>query len=376
MPGLYIHIPFCAEKCRYCSFYSVTAASDDAVSGYLNTVTSEIAQHVKRSGIKPDTLYIGGGSPSLIAPDRMKEFLFRLSDTIDLSPVRESTVEANPESFSRAWFDALSVLPALRISMGVQSIYDRTLAVIGRRARAADFERALSEARNFGVRDLSVDLIIGLPGETARDTEAGLLRIISLAAPQHFSLYFLDLSGKKKLGHEWASMLPGDEANAACYRNAALLLAPRGYERYEVANFAKPGHRSRHNENYWALGEYIGAGASAAGFYRGRRYRNIDDVTGYRDRIERGDDAAAEEELLTGTMVKEEFIFLSLRTVHGIDRARYRERFGEDIMTKAGGVIAANARHIDADSERVYLTDEGFLFADEMAVLLMRSAGT
>ncbi|MEK6794685.1 MAG: radical SAM family heme chaperone HemW [Spirochaetota bacterium] len=373
MPGLYVHIPFCAQKCRYCSFYSVAGAPADAIERYLNAVIAETAAHGKKAALPLTTLYIGGGSPSIVPPDIMKDFLSRLSDTLDLSHIAESTVEANPESFSRAWYDALMSLPALRISMGVQSVNDDTLSVIGRRARIADCERALLDARAFGVKNLSADIILGLPGESCADTKAGMERLIALAHPEHLSMYFLDLSGKETLSREWSSVLPDDEKNAHCYREAAALLSANGYERYEIANFARKGYRSRHNDNYWALGEYIGLGASASGHYGGRRYTNCADVNAYVACLEAGEETAAEEELLTADMIKEEFIFLSLRTSDGLNVLSYRDKFGEAIEARARTVLSVNARYLTFDGVRIRLTDEGFLFADEMAVQLMRS---
>lgn len=344
-------------------------SSPESQARYTKNIVRELSLRRSRD-IALKTIYIGGGSPSVL-PERT--FSSLIDDLGDITGgVTESTVEGNPETLTASFVHTVKRLPGARISLGIQSLDDAVLERIGRQARRADIHRALQLVRDGGINNLSVDFIIGLPGTDDDAVIRDMTSVISDAAPEHISIYMLDLSGRKDLSDRWHDILPDDGETADRYRNAAAFLASAGYRRYELANFAKPGFESKHNQNYWVPGEYIGIGAAAAGYYNGIRYTNAADIKAYNTAIESGVLPPGSSETMDDEKCRTEFIFLSLRTAAGLDVHRYRELFNDDPLKRFAPTLEKYRGCIVLNGNTIALNDNGFLFADEIAAEFMR----
>jgi len=302
MRGLYIHIPFCVRKCNYCDFYSLPARQD-RIESYVNAVIAEARAH---AGLSFDTLYLGGGTPSLLGAEQLKNLIGGLRQTFDLGGLIEATVEVNPESATPGFLDAAMDAGINRVSLGVQSLDDRELESVGRVHTAARAIAAVKLSRNLGFTSLSADLIIGLPGQTWNTLGAALETLVRLGV-NHLSIYCLTLEEGTALAQRPPDNLPSDDAQAELFELACAFLIGQGFIHYEISNFARKCHECLHNLNYWRGGEYLGLGPAAASHLQGRRSRNrpaldayIENPTGQVEYVEKlgGGEKAAEEAML------------------------------------------------------------------------------
>jgi len=321
--SLYIHVPFCERKCPYCAFES-KVPSEGEIDLWLETLGKELKWWEKRIG-KPslETCYIGGGTPTVITGPQW----LRLADIIDshftFEPDAEVTVEANPNSlkadhllFWRDW-------RVSRVSIGVQSFDDAELLQLGRLHSAAQAFEAISASLASGF-SVNSDFMFGLPGQTFRNWARTLSQAVK-SGIGHVSLYQLSLEP----GTPWESMPEQDLSDGYLpYRWAQWYMPRKGYNQYEIANFAKEGHESRHNINYWEEGEYLGVGPGASGFLKGWRYKNISGITEYSRSLDRGGSAIASGERLIGEKRASEAAVLALRMSKGIDRERFSCKYG------------------------------------------------
>ena len=326
--GLYVHIPFCRQKCSYCDFYSLPHSEEKmdaytaALVRHLEEVAPQAAAHVV------DTVYIGGGTPTYLGAARLKTILTAIRKRYRLSHDAEITVEANPDSACDV--KALRTLHRAgvnRVSLGVQSADDALLRRIGRIHTFDQVKQAAQAIRKAGIRNLSMDLIYGLPGQTLDQWLDTLAEVLALD-PQHISCYGLKLEeGTPLYLRREQETFPDDDQQAEMYLSAVDTLAQHGYEQYEISNFARPGFASRHNLKYWHMDEYAGFGPGAHSDMGGVRFAYIRDI----DRYISGQLVLSESE--TGeTLARDfEYVMLSLRTAEGIDRAyferTYRQRF-------------------------------------------------
>ena len=317
--GLYVHIPFCKSKCAYCDFYSLSRREDR-----MDDYCAALAAHLRRmapqaAGVSVDTVYFGGGTPTLLGADRLCGLLDVIREVYRLAPGAEITLEANPDSaLDAAPLAQLRRAGFNRISLGMQSADDRELAEIGRIHTAEQVGRAVAAARSAGFDNLSLDLIYGLPGQTMARWQANLEAAAALK-PEHLSCYGLKVEeGTPLYRRRKEAALPDDDAQADMYLCAADRLEQLGYARYEISNFARPGRESRHNLRYWQLKEYLGFGPGAHSDFSGVRFARSRDLEGYIRAAATGDLSPAERQAVSPEERAEEYLMLGLRTAAGI----------------------------------------------------------
>ena len=326
MPGLYIHIPFCVKKCFYCDFYSLSGRLD-SLDSYIPALLTEARQH---QGMSFQTLYLGGGTPSLLGTEGLPKLMDGLHEIFDLSELTESTMEANPDSINAALLETAQISGINRISIGVQSLSDIELKKVGRIHTAPQAVEAVELARDHGYLNISCDVILGLPGQDWPSLMVTLETLIGLDI-QHLSLYCLTIEPHTPLALKSPSDLPSDDVQAELYEKACALLRKRGFLHYEISNFALPGYECRHNLNYWRGGEYLGLGPAAASHLQGRRYKNKADLDAYLrnpgglvEEVEvlKAKEKAAEEAILRLRLLQEGLNFEVLTVRFGSENTR------------------------------------------------------
>lgn len=345
MRGLYVHIPFCARKCAYCDFYSVPDRLD-LIDAYVDAVLLEAGAY---AGLSFHTLYLGGGTPSLLGARALRKLVTRLGHAFDMSDLVEATIEVNPESASARLLEVAREVGIDRVSIGVQSLSDRELKRVGRSHTAAQAIRAIVRARRTGFSSISADVIVGLPGQEWGTLCATLETLTSLGI-DHISLYCLSLEDGTPLALNPPDDLPSDDVQAELFEQAREFLEDGGFSHYEISNFALPGCECQHNVNYWRGGEYLGLGAAASSHLHGRRFNNNADLEGYiRDPTSLAEEAeeldarrkAAEEAMLRLRLLSEGVVGKELaRRFEPTNTAdlvgRLHEMVGEGLLTFDG----------------------------------------
>lgn len=336
--GLYIHIPFCVKKCAYCDFYSLPGRSN-LISLYIDALFTEALPY---RGLRFETLYIGGGTPSLLGAEVITKLLNGLRDIFDLSNLVEATIEVNPESATMAFLAAAKKSGINRVSIGVQSLSDAELKSVGRVHSAEQSLFALAHADATGFNEISADVIVGLPGQSWGSL-AKTLRFSTMFNVKHLSLYCLSLEDGTPLAENPPSNLPSDDMQAELFEKASAMLSKSGFEHYEISNFALPGHESRHNLNYWRGGEYLGLGPSAASHLKGKRFKNKNDLCAY---LANPAGQVEDEETLNARKKAGEEAMLRLRLLNeGLDIKELSDKF-EEKNTKA---LAERLRKLAAE---------------------------
>jgi oxygen-independent coproporphyrinogen III oxidase len=371
---LYVHVPFCVRRCSYCDF-AVTATSAPPSREWLEAIGRELAQRCAAEAwtlpLRLATVYVGGGTPSMLDPNAMRRLREVIGHFAVLAADAEWTVEANPESFSAPLARAWRAAGVNRLSLGVQSFHEPSLRWMGRLHGADGPARAVAAARQAGLDNISVDLIFGLPSRLGRDWAADLDGAVDLV-PDHVSLYGLTAEAGTPLGR-WVGAgresLADEDTYAAEYRLAAERLKDAGYRHYEVSNFARRGQESRHNQAYWRRAAYVGLGPGAHSFAPPVRSWNVRDWMEYRSRLEAGDPVEGGREVLGEAESGLEAIWLGLRSTDGLDgsslspaqRVRVGAWQGRGWAEERGG--------------RVTLTRDGWLLLDRLAVELDAGRG-
>jgi len=364
--GLYVHLPFCPQVCPYCSF-AVTGPRPQLHTRYIEALVAELSL---RQGEGPggplDTVYFGGGTPTLLEPPLLGRVLEQVRTLFGLAAGAELTIEANPEGADAGRFAALRALGFNRLSLGVQSFADASLKLLGRRHNPAQAQEACRAARRAGFANLNLDLILAVPGAPAGDWDHSLQRALA-QEPEHLSTYALTIEeGTPFAKHQRQGRLTplGEEEQAQQYERGTARLEAAGYEHYEVSNFARPGFRSQHNWGYWQGGEYLGVGLAAHSLLGGRRSWNQRRLGDYLGDVEAGRSPEAGAEVLDPVSARGEALWLGLRTSEGAllppglaGRGRLTELVAEGYLELRG--------------ERVGLTRRGFLLADALGVELM-----
>src|SRR5271157_4016610 len=342
--GVYIQVPFCQTKCTYCNFHT-GVVSAGRFAPYAEAVCREIREHralLRAAGVEwneerdrdatgsvvADTVYIGGGTPSLLEPSLLAYMLNALRETLDRA-WEEVTLEADPETIEAEKVAQWLAAGINRISLGTQSFVDQELKAAGRMHRRDNIYRAVSLLRAAGIRNISFDLIAGLPKQSRESWLASLYELVELS-PAHVSVYMMEIDESSRLGLEVlqggtrysASALPTDDSMADFYERACARLAAAGYVHYEISNWALPGFESRHNLKYWRREPYLGFGAGAHSFDGHWRWANVHDPAAYVGAIEQGRLPTEQREEVTRAQALEEEMFLGLRQLDGIDLAR------------------------------------------------------
>ena len=367
--GIYIHVPFCRSKCQYCDFYSVTAKDDKLMDGYLKAICA----HIKESGqlapgYKVDTIYFGGGTPSFFGDDGMATILTAIRRNFDVDSGAEITFEANPDSVSDKLLNRLRAEGFNRVSLGIQCDDDEILKKIGRPHDYAQAVSAVQRIRKAGFRNLSVDLMYGLPNQTLSSWKDTLERVLTLN-PEHISCYGLKLEeGTPMYEYRDFLNLPDDDIQADMYLAMVDILREKGFRQYEISNFARKGLYSRHNMKYWTGGEYLGFGPNASSDFAGRRFTIIRDLQGYIDGIKNGGEVLQDIEDIPLRERAGEYLMMRLRTSTGIIREEYERRyllpFGplEDALEK----YRSFGHAVRNEEGRWRLTPKGFLISNSI----------
>ena len=369
---LYVHIPFCHHKCTYCGFYSVAGHRD--CDAYVDALCGEIAQ--RADGHSLTTVYFGGGTPTRLTVRQLERVVDAIRKGFDTSAVEEATIEANPEDLTADYLEDLSRLGFFnRISIGIQSFSDAGLHTINRVHTSRQAIDAVHNAAAAGFENISIDLILGLPGQSVGSWRCNLDSVASLAADypvRHISCYELTVEPGTILERQLESgrvALPGDEEVAVQYDDLVNWCAEHGFEQYEVSNYCVPGFRSRHNSRYWNRTPYIGVGAAAHSFDGKSRRWNLPDIARYIDGAGRGEVPFGEEHL-TDTDAFNEYVMTALRTVDGIDKSLVRNEFRNYLSEAVAPFIR---RGLVVETETAYRpTKEGLVLADGIAAQLFR----
>ena len=325
MPGLYVHIPFCRRKCFYCDFVSVPY-NDEISDKYLNALEKESLKY-KNEFI--DTLYIGGGTPSVLSVYQLEHLISIIKDNFNISRLQEFTIELNPESVTKEKLNFLFKSGITRISIGLQSIFNDKLTVLGRLHNYDDFKKVYYCSKEVGFDNINVDLIYGIPGQTLNDWGKTLTEILKLNL-QHISLY--PLTVEPNTAFYKSNIEPDTNLQYEMYNGACKILKENGFEHYEISNWAKDKKYSRHNILYWQNKEYIGLGVSASSYYKRYRYKNNTDIFKYIENVLNNKDILTEKEYIDDNLYNKETIMLGLRLSDGVDIKFFEDK--KDVLDK------------------------------------------
>ncbi len=365
--GIYIHVPFCRSKCQYCDFYSVTERTDKLVDGYLEAV----CKHIRETGaLAPnyivDTIYFGGGTPSFLGAEGLTLILSAVRKSFRVANDAEITFEANPDSVSDRLLKRLHSEGFNRVSVGIQCDKDDILKKLGRPHNYLQAVGAVERIRKHRFKNLSVDLMFGLPGQTLEGWKQTLEKVLTLR-PEHISCYGLRLEeGTPLHANQELYRIPDDDIQADMYLEGVDILRKHGYRQYEISNFCRKGLVSRHNLKYWQGGEYLGFGPNAASDFGGRRFTAVRDLQGYIDGIINGGQVMAEVEDVSDRERASEYLMLGLRTSYGIEKHTYEQRYRLPFapLEKALLKFKDNRLAVKMNDGRWRLTPEGFLLSN------------
>ena len=366
--GLYIHIPFCKSKCIYCDFYSLPHA-EDAMDRYVSALCRQMTElSARTTAHEVDTVYFGGGTPSYLGEKRLRQILKTVDKHYRLSKHAEITLEANPDS-AGDWktLRALRKAGINRISLGVQSADDGQLETLGRPHTFAQAQEAVAAARKAKIKNISLDLIYGLPGQTMESWQDTVEKAAALA-PEHLSCYGLKVEEGTPLWDMQADMdLPDDDLQADMYLWTVERLSQLGYRQYEISNFAKPDYESRHNMKYWTLGEYAGFGPGAHSDLGGVRYAYIRDLNAYCVGVETEENILSENDRIPDRDRDIEYIMLGLRIIKGLSRQEFEYRFRLSFKpVQAVLERFMESGHVVLWGGRWHLSPEGFLVSNQI----------
>jgi oxygen-independent coproporphyrinogen-3 oxidase len=382
--GIYVQVPFCQTKCTYCNFHTGVVSSS-RFAPYVSVVCREIQTYrdlYSTAGIElvpaiaeaanVDTVYIGGGTPSLLDPAHLQTLLNTIRDSFACEPV-EVTLEADPETVDPQKASAWVRAGINRVSFGVQSFYDSELAASGRMHRRADIYRAVPILREAGIGNIGFDLIAGLPLQTPESWRDSVNRLVELG-PEHISVYILEVDEESRLGSELlkggkrysAGAVPTEDQMAEFYELAQSSFSAAGYHHYEISNWAKPGFESRHNLKYWRREAYLGFGAGAHSFSGVQRWANAHDAAGYVAAIQKNTLPVEQVERLTPAAALEEELFLGLRQLDGIDVSRIEKDYAVKLASRfdplaSSGLVEWNGPVVRLAPSRLSVSNEVFV---------------
>ena len=326
--GIYVHIPFCRSKCEYCDFYSLPEGSQKAMAAFLDAVTAHIAETGPLApGYRVDTIYFGGGTPSYFGARGLVTILNTIRKHFDVAPSAEITFEANPESVTPMLLSRLKSEGFNRVSLGIQCDDDALLQAIGRPHTYAQAVKAVERIRRAGFKNLSLDLIYGLPGQTLESWVSTLNNVLRLK-PDHISCYGLKVEeGTPLYAYQDSANLPDDDLQADMYLAAVEILRGKDYRQYEISNFAKRDMASRHNLKYWTGGEYLGFGPDASSDFAGKRFSIVRDLDEYVEGIHTGGQVLRDIQEIPKRERAGEYLMLRLRTSAGVSWEEYERRY-------------------------------------------------
>lgn len=359
--GIYIHVPFCLKKCRYCDFCSFVGKDGQYMSAYADELCRRIsAAAAEASEYSVDTVYFGGGTPSLMPIESLE----KITDAVRFFGVAddaEITLECNPATADGAYFRGLVGLGVNRLSIGLQSAHDGELALLGRAHTKDDFVRCFEDARAAGFDNISADLMYGIPDQTLDSFSSSLEFLVALS-PEHISAYGLTIEeGTYFDTHRAQLTLADDDGQADMYSLMGEILEKNGYHKYEISNFSKEGRESRHNMRYWKCLDYLGFGVAAHSCFGGRRFGNSRDIAAFL----RDEDITEECCVVDADERRREYVMLGLRLCEGIDLTEYARRFGGDFFEHYPEVRSyIDGGFMRTDGRRTAFTERGFLVSN------------
>jgi len=378
--GIYVHIPFCRSKCDYCDFYSCAVSGDQLTTEQerMDAYLKALLRHFKETAPfarthQVDSIYIGGGTPSYFGEKRLRELLGQLMRRYHVSRDAEITVECNPDTVTEQLMKTLVKAGVNRISLGVQSAVESELRAVGRIHNFEQVKEAVRLARAAKLQNISLDIIYGLPGQTA-DTLAHTLEAAIALNPAHISCYGLKVEEGTRLAQriKQGETLPDDDVQADMYLLAVHTLAQGGYRQYEISNFSRPGMQSRHNLKYWMGRDYLGFGPGAHSYFDGRRYSIIKDTAAYIQAMESGGELLDENDVLDQRSKACEYLMLRLRTTRGIEEWEYRREFFMNFDPIERKLFEFEVDgFVVRDDRRWHLTPKGFLLSNVLIGLLL-----
>ncbi len=370
MRGIYIHIPFCKQKCYYCDFISF-AQNGDIIEKYINALIKEIKKTLK-SQDKIDTIYIGGGTPSIIDSKYIKEILQEIYNIVGYDEKREVTIEINPGTLNKEKIEDYKIAKINRVSLGLQSTNNKLLKNIGRIHTYEQFIEAYTLVKQSGFNNINIDLMLGLPNQTLYDLKDSLNQVINLN-PTHISVYSLILETGTKLEeliNKKELKLPSEDMERQMYWKAKELLEKNGYIHYEISNFAKKGYESKHNTNCWKQEEYYGFGVASHSYINNMRYCNTENLEEYIMNIENDNYNKIKQinEIQTKENKMQEYMLLSLRTLDGVKIQEYKSKFQENPLYIYKDKIEklTKMKLLEVDGDNIRLTNKGLDFANQV----------
>ena len=361
--GLYIHVPFCKSKCRYCDFCSFPAPKPPRIEAYLDALCREIEAYGKKehpyhtdaSSRLVDTVYFGGGTPTLLTPSALARVMETLKRVFRVAEIAEITAECNPATADLEYFRALRAIGFNRLSIGAQSMQNDELKRLGRLHTADDVRKTVADAREAGFDNVSLDLMFGIPEQTEKSLADTLAAALALS-PDHLSVYGLQIEeGTYFYRHKDELPLPDEETERAMYMQAVDTLAAHGLPQYEISNFARLGFESRHNLRYWKRQDYIGLGLAAHSCMGDLRFANTEDL----DRYLSGDRKESEERISPHDIVAER-VMLGMRLAEGVDFSALIRRHGDEAI-RYRDALASYAAHglVKKDGDSIAFTKDG-----------------
>ncbi len=363
--GLYVHTPLCVQKCNYCDFCSYSVASADWRSTYMEKICAEIESYKDRD-ILLDTVFFGGGTPSLLSAVEFSEICESIRKTFKIDSNVEFTLEANPKTLTAENLEVYISSGVNRLSIGLQSIHENEMKILGRIHNFDDFIESYNLARGLGINNINIDLMYGIPDQTVESFEQTLERVLSIY-PEHISLYGLILEE----GTPFYSMrkdlkLPTEDTECDMYLLAADKLRASGYSHYEISNYARAGYESRHNLKYWRCQEYIGVGVSAYSYLDSQRFGNSSKIYEY---LAADSKEYSYREKIDRETLMYEYVMLGLRLRDGISLEEYLRSFGEDFINnqrdkKIKEYISLG--YMIIKDGRLYLTERGFYISNSI----------
>ena len=363
--GIYIHVPFCLSKCHYCDFCSVQRADEEKKESYVNRLCGEIdffAKKIREKGSPPiaDTVYFGGGTPTLLSPEQIDRILDAIRVGFGINEAAEITIETNPKSANGEKLRRIREVGVNRLSIGMQSVHDKELKAIGRIHSFSDFKATFFEAREAGFDNISVDLMYGIPVQT-KESFFESVKTLAQLCPEHISSYCLTVEDGTNFGRRRDSLiLPDEDAVADMYAEMGRILRENGYHKYEISNFAMTGRESRHNLKYWRCDDYLGFGAAAHSYFDGKRFAHSRDIDAYIA----GESIIIDVEEISRDEAENEYVMLGMRLTEGVCFADFKEKFGSTLLEAFPGFKKYAPEFVHIDGERCAFNEKGMMVSN------------
>ena len=364
---LYVHIPFCVQKCLYCDFLSWHDSRENQAR-YVQALCREIRACRGRYPARVSSLFFGGGTPSVLEPGQMAEIMEALGEVFSFETDSEMSIEANPGTVNLEKLRTYEKIGLNRISFGLQSAHNEELKALGRIHTWEEFLESYDLARQAGFDNINVDLMSGIPDQTPASWQKTLSRVLELA-PEHVSAYSLIVEEGTPFAHRKLN-LPEEEEERRMYEMTAEMLGSQGYRQYEISNYALPKRECAHNMGYWMRDDYLGLGLGAASLFDSQRWNNTDSMEEYLEKSERPEEIQVCREKLSVREQMEETMFLGLRMTEGIERERFQKEFGISVEEVYGDALRRleGLGLLQADGGRIYLSRKGISLSNQVFV--------